>query len=272
MRLDAALARARALIGAVDARVLMQQVSGLSAAGLIAEGARALSASELETFEALVARRAAGEPVAYLVGAREFFGRMFGVSPAVLIPRPETEHLIEMALRVLAEVERPRVLDMGTGSGVIAITLALEKPGARVTAVDASSAALEVARDNAARLGAKVHFVESDWFAAIEDARFDLIVANPPYIAANDAHLGEGDLRFEPRGALTDQSVDGLASVRAIIAGAPAHLAAGGWLWLEHGYDQAAACRALLVDAGFTQVTSERDLAGIERASGGRLP
>lgn len=223
-------------------------------------------------FSALVGRRAAGEPIAYLMGVREFYGRDFAVSPNVLIPRPETELLVDIAKTKVGARETARALDLGTGSGCLAVTLALELPRVRVTAVDVSPAALEVARGNALRLGATVEFVESDWFAALSPQPFDLIVANPPYVAAGDPHLDEGDLQFEPVGALTDPSDegDGLSAIRRIVADAPLWLMPQGWLFFEHGYDQATAARQLLEAAGFSEIEQQRDLAGIIRASGGR--
>jgi len=164
------------------------------------------------------------------------------------------------------------VLDLGTGSGAIAITLALERPSARVSAIDTSAAALEVARANAAALGAKVEFLQGAWYAPVAGRRFDLLVSNPPYVAASDEHLGRGDLRYEPAGALTDGSADGLDSIRAIVAGAREHLNPGGRLLLEHGYDQAQAVAALLREAGFAAIVSIPDLAGIPRVAGGTLP
>lgn len=272
MQVRSALDQARQQIDAIDARVLLQHSTGMSRAALQAHPERTLDEATCTQFLALVARRAAGEPVAYLTGQREFYGRAFDVDDAVLIPRPETEHLVEAAARVMAGGHAPSVLDLGTGSGVVAITLALLVPQAVVTAVDASAHALAVAQRNARRLDAAVSWVQSDWFAALGGQRFDVIVSNPPYIAAHDPHLQQGDLRFEPHTALTDGSVDGLASVRHIIAGAPEHLKPGGWLWLEHGFDQAAAIQARLALAGFEHVSSERDLAGIERVTGGQFP
>jgi release factor glutamine methyltransferase len=188
----------------------------------------------------------------------------------VLIPRPDTELIVELALERLP-ANAPRLLDMGTGSGAIAVAVAYTRPDADVTALDVSPDALAVARSNAAANGARVRFVESSWFDALAAGEtFDVIASNPPYIAAGDAHLAQGDLRFEPVGALTDHA-DGLSALRTIVAGSPRHLVPGGWLLLEHGYDQAAAVRALLLDAGFADVQSWQDLAGIERVSGGRL-
>ncbi len=253
----------------VDNRILLCHALGLSRVGLITQSERALSADEAARLSALIARRLRGEPVAYIIGRREFYGLPFEVSDAVLIPRPETELLVELALERLPP--RGSVLDMGTGSGAIAVALAHTRPDAQVSALDVSEAALAVARRNAQANAAKVSFLASDWYEAMKAQRFELIVSNPPYIAAGDSHLAEGDLRFEPAGALTDHA-DGLAALRRIVAGAAAHLAPQGWLLMEHGYDQSAAVRALLAAAGFDQVQSWRDLAGIERVSGARLP
>jgi release factor glutamine methyltransferase len=267
---------AGATIGAVQAalpldplenRILLCHALGLNRVGLITQSHRVLTAAEADALSALVARRAAGEPIAYIVGKREFFGLDFGVTDAVLIPRPDTELLVELALERLPL--SASVLDMGTGSGAIAVAIAHTRPDARVSALDASVDALAVARANAAANGATVRFLHSDWYAALGDERFDLIVSNPPYIAAGDSHLSEGDLRFEPRSALTDHA-DGLSALRAIIAGAASHLAPGAWLLLEHGYDQAAQVRELLAGHGYAGVQSWRDLSSIERVSGGR--
>ncbi|MFM0310027.1 peptide chain release factor N(5)-glutamine methyltransferase [Paraburkholderia sp. RL17-383-BIF-A] len=261
----------------LEARILLTHVLGWRPTQLITRSDEVLGAELVERYLALQARRAAGEPVAQLVGAREFFGLDFEVTPHVLIPRPETELLVETALASLENSPRPRVLDLGTGTGAIAVAIASMRPDAQVWALDRSAEALAVATRNAARLldakrpGGAVVLTQSDWYDSLDATlRFDVIVSNPPYIASGDPHLDEGDLRFEPRGALTDEA-DGLSAIRAIVAGAPARLAANGVLWMEHGYDQAEAVRALLTAQGFAQVRSERDLAGIERISGGRL-
>ena len=265
-----ALAAALTKLPASEARLLLGKVLERPAAWLIAHGDAVLDEDALIAFASLVARRAGGEPAAYLLGQREFYGRDFMVSPAVLIPRPETELLIDVALATeVGDGDAPRLLDLGTGSGCIAVTLALEMPQARVTAVDASAAALDVARINADRHGAAVSLRQSDWFDALEDECFDLIIANPPYIAASDPHLASGDLRHEPPEALSS-GADGLDSIRCIIAQAPAHLYPGGQLWLEHGYDQALAVRDLLTAAGMAGIEQHRDLAGIVRVSGGQ--
>ena len=277
--LKVALEEAEAAIGRVDAQVLVGDVLGVDRAYMVANPLRILTESEDARIDSLVAQRSLGMPVAYLTGRREFWSREFVVTPDVLIPRPETEILVEAALKkcqtLFPAAEKVSdtfsVLDLGTGSGAIAITLALERPDARVTAVDTSASALDVARGNAAALGANVELVHGAWYAPVAGRRFDLIVSNPPYVAANDAHLGQGDLRFEPAGALTDGSADGLDSIRAIVAGARDHLNPGGRLLLEHGHDQAAAVAALLREAGFASIVSIPDLAGIPRVAGGKL-
>jgi release factor glutamine methyltransferase len=253
----------------LDNRILLCHALGLTRVGLITQSERALTADEAQRFNALVQRRLNGEPIAYIVGQREFYGLPFNVSPAVLIPRPDTELLVELALERLPP--RGKVLDMGTGSGAIAVAIAHSRPDAAVTALDVSVAALDIARGNAALNQANVRFLHSDWYSAVQGERYGLIVSNPPYIVAGDRHLSEGDLRFEPQGALTDQA-DGLTCLRTIIAGAPSHLEPGAWLLMEHGYDQAEAVRALLSAQGYTEVQSWRDLGGIERVSGGRRP
>ncbi|MES3025990.1 MAG: peptide chain release factor N(5)-glutamine methyltransferase [Pseudomonadota bacterium] len=254
-------------LGALENRILLCHALGMTRVSLITQDRRALDAAEAARLEALVARRLAGEPIAYIVGQREFFGLALQVTDAVLIPRPDTELLVELALERLPE--HGRVLDMGTGSGAIAIAIAHTRPDARVSALDVSEAALAVAGANAARHGAQLRFLHSDWFGAVAGERFELIVSNPPYIADADPHLAQGDLRFEPIGALSD-GADGLAALRTIVAGAAAHLAPYGHLLMEHGYDQAAQVRALLSEAGYTDVRSWRDLADIERVSGAR--
>lgn len=211
-------------------------------------------------------RRAAGEPLAYITGRKEFFGMDLKVDPRVLVPRPETETLIEWALEVVAGRERPRVIDLGTGSGAIAIAIQRVRPDAQVTATDSSAGALEVATANAHELDVDITWRLAAWLAGI-DQSFDLIVSNPPYIAAGNAHLA--DLTHEPGNALV-AGAHGMDDLRAIIGQAPASLDAGGWLLLEHGYDQADAVRALLADAGFHNVSTRLDLAGIPRCSGGR--
>jgi release factor glutamine methyltransferase len=251
----------------LEARVLAAFAWKVAPAWLIAHDTDALADEQVAAFETLLARRLAGEPVAYLTSTREFFGQVFEVSPDVLIPRPETELLVELALARLPADRSADILDLGTGSGCIAISLALERPHIRVTAIDRSMAALDLARRNAERLGARVEFLNSDWFDGLAGRHFDLVVSNPPYIAAGDPHLARGDVRFEPLTALA-AGADGLDDLRRVITGARTHLHPGGVLLLEHGYDQAAAVRALLMEQGFANPESWRDLAGTERVSG----
>ena len=266
-----------ARIDRLDARLLLEHVAGCTHADLIAHPERELSAAQGEQFADLLARRERGEPYAYLVGSASFYGLDFAVSDAVLIPRADSEVLVEQALRCAQSWPAgpgPRIVDLGTGSGIVAIVLARVCPSATVTALDVSQAALDVARANATRHGVKVRFVEGDWYTPLGGERFDLIVANPPYVAAGDSHLAQNGLPFEPQSALSDGVAggDGLACIRILVDGAPHHLAPGGWLFIEHGYDQAVQVRALLRAAGFDEVASWRDSAAIERVSGGRWP
>jgi release factor glutamine methyltransferase len=254
----------------LEARVLAAFAWNVAPAWLIAHDTDPLTEVQTTEFEALLTRRLAGEPVAYLVGTREFYGRPFQVSPDVLIPRPDTELLVEVALARIPPGQAMDVLDMGTGSGCIAITLALERPLARVTAVDRSAAALAIAQRNADTLHARVELLTSDWFDALAGRRFDLIVGNPPYIAAADPHLARGDVRFEPLSALA-AGHEGLDDLRRLTRDACPHLRPGGTLLLEHGYDQADAVHALLRENGIRHPRSWADLAGILRVSGGEL-
>jgi release factor glutamine methyltransferase len=263
LRLDTREAR-------LEARVLAAFAWNVDTAWLIAHDTDPLGDAPTATFQALLARRLAGEPIAYLTGTREFYGRPFQVSPDVLIPRPDTELLVELALARMSADHAMDVLDLGTGSGCIAITLALGRPLAQVTAVDRSAAALAIARRNAHALNARVEFLASDWFDALAGRQFDLIVGNPPYIAAADPHLARGDVRFEPVSALA-AGHDGLDDLRRLTRGACAHLRPGGTLLLEHGYDQADAVQALLRENGIRHPRSWTDLAGILRVSGGEL-
>ena len=253
----------------LENRILLCHALRLTRVQLITQSERRLDEAESDALKALFARRLRGEPIAYIVGLREFYGLDFRVTPDVLIPRPDTELLVELAMERLPT--GGALLDMGTGSGAIAVAIAHSRPDAVVTALDASAAALAIARENAAAHQARVTLLESDWYGALaKDQRFAVIASNPPYIVDGDVHLSQGDLRFEPVDALTDHG-DGLSDLRTIIDGAPAHLLSQGWLLMEHGYDQAAAVRALLAGTGFAEVQSWRDLAGIERVSGGRL-
>lgn len=274
--IDDATARITATLGMerrdarLDARVLAAHVLGVDAAWLIAHDTDPLPARHATAFQSLLARRLTGLPIAYLTGNREFYGRPFQVSPDVLIPRPDTELLVERALARIPPNQAIDVLDLGTGSGCIAITLALERPLARVTAVDRSPAALAIARRNAEFLNARVEFLASDWFSALCGRCFDLIVSNPPYIATEDPHLAQGDVRFEPLSALA-AGADGLDDLRHLTAAACAHLQPGGALLLEHGYDQAEAVQALLRQNGIQSPQSWNDLAGVQRVSGGNV-
>jgi len=267
---DAALPR-------LEIHMLWQHVLDCSRAWLIAHDTDPLDPAAVAQFQALRTRRLQGEPMAYLLGQREFMGHAFCVSPAVLIPRPETECLVIEALhaaqRIRQRTGRPsvRALDLGTGCGAIAISLALADANLHVMASDFSAVALEIAQHNARGLQACIEWRLGRWYdALLHRDQVELIVSNPPYIASHDDHLRQGDLRFEPRCALTD-GADGLQDLQTIITGAKHHLVAGGELWVEHGWDQAAAVRALFCDAGFNAVHSLKDLAGIERLSGGVL-
>ena len=292
-----------------EARRLLACLTGQPLTWFMAHGDDPADPDIAARFQALAERRRAGEPLAYLLGQQEFYGRPFAVSPAVLIPRADTETLVETALEQLLLLRQQRravplsLLELGTGSGIIAITLALEAPHTEVHAVERSPEALAMAQQNAKALGAdRIHWHAGSWWQALANAtdsheatentataaqttspitarqghptepparRFDLIVSNPPYIAAGDHHLQQGDLRFEPPQALA-AGPDGLDDLRIIIGGAPTHLNPGGWLLLEHGYDQEAPVQALLRDAGFAEVFTRRDLAGQPRVSGGR--
>jgi release factor glutamine methyltransferase len=252
-----------------EARILVMHALHLSRAQLITQSNRSLTTDEAQHISQLFERRIAGEPIAYIVGEREFYGLSFIVTPDVLIPRPDTELLVELALERLPT--HGKLLDMGTGSGAIAIAVAHTRRDANVTALDQSSAALAVAQRNAVRHKVDVQLLHSDWYDAVPEKTFNVIVANPPYIREDDIHLQQGDLRFEPISALTDHA-DGMSALRVISSNASRHLAAGGWLLMEHGYDQSDAVRRLLAEHGFEAVQSWRDIAGIERVSGGKLP
>ena len=269
--LRAALEEATETIGRVDAHVIVAHLLGVNRAYLASHPMRLLTELEDAKVDMLVAQRAMGQPVAYLVEKREFYGRDFAVGPGVLIPRPETEVLVEAALEHMGS--DASVADLGTGCGAIANTHACERPGSRLTATDTSTAALDWARANARSSGCagRVEFLAGSWYEALARRRFDLIVANPPYVAGGDPHLAEGDLRFEPPGALTDGSPDGLDSIRAIVAGASDHLNRCGCLLVEHGYDQAEAVSSMLTATGFEDLVSIADLAGIPRVAGGKV-
>ena len=253
-----------------ESELVLSHVLGRDRAWLYAHADDPLPAAEAVRFHSLLVRRAAGEPLAYIFGRREFWSLDLTVTPDVLIPRPETELLIELALRRISQSAHVDIADLGTGSGAIALALARERPRASVLATDSSAAALTVARGNAERLDIRnIEFLQSDWCAALGKRKFDLIASNPPYIAEADVHLLRGDLRFEPRAALASGS-DGLDAICAIVRDAPMYLKPGGWLLFEHGSDQATAVRELLEKSGFVEVFTARDLERRERASGGR--
>lgn len=271
-RLDALLRDAGARIDPVDARWLLVHALGKPRDWLYAHGDDIADAALVARFEALVVRRVAGEPVAYLTGRRGFWSFDLTVTPATLIPRVETELLVELALARLPRDRDLRVADLGTGSGAIALALAHERPRAYVVATDASRAALAVARGNGDALGiANIEFRRGDWLASLVGECFDLIASNPPYIASDDPHLGAGDLRHEPMAALAS-GCDGLDAIRVIVRESPAHLVTGGWLLLEHGLEQGRAVRDLLGNAGFVDVGTQRDLEDRDRVTLGRLP
>ena len=260
----------------VDAQVLLAYVLGTTRTWLVAHGEDSLIPDQAARFLALARRRRDGEPVAYLTGTREFWGLSLFVTPNVLIPRPETETLVERALVRIPTDRETHVLDLGTGSGAIALALARERPRANIVATDASEAALRVAEANARRLGVfNAQWVFADWYTRLplplSRPAFDAIVSNPPYIAASDPHLGEGDVRFEPMQSLTPGG-DGLSALAIIVAGAMPRLAPNGWLLVEHGYDQQERVRALFEAAGFVDLEASRDLAGIPRVLAGRNP
>ncbi len=276
VQLGEALMAAQSQIEAVsdsprlDAELLMSHVTGLGRAQLLVRLQDRLTADEAQRFSALAARRARGEPVAYLLSEQGFWTLTLRVTPDVLVPRADTEVLVEWALELLRDVASPRIADLGTGSGALGLALASERRDAEVLATDASQAALAVAADNAQTLNlSRVRFIRGHWCEALPTDAYDLIVSNPPYIAHDDRHLA--DLRFEPLSALTD-GADGLNALREIIATAGAHLRAGGWLLVEHGYDQAAAVRVLFEQAGFADVGTRRDYGEQERATAGRWP
>ncbi len=254
----------------IEARVLLSHALKVDHAWLIAHDRDAPTPAQQDAIASLITRRATGEPVAYILGEREFYGRTFMVTPEVLIPRPETELLVESALSLLAADLPFNVLDIGTGSGAVAISLALERPLWRIHAVDIDADALACAQRNAARLAANVTFGLSDVFAALDTRQFDLIVSNPPYIAEDDVHLDRGDLRFEPRLALASGPA-GLDVIGRLVKQAPRYLTTSGYLLLEHGWQQDAAIQAELLAAGFESIHTRHDLAGLPRISGGRL-
>jgi release factor glutamine methyltransferase len=256
----------------LDAEVLAMHITGLTRTGLITRAGEALSCDQEARLHDLIGRRGKGEPVAYLTGMREFWSLELTVTPDVLIPRPETELLVEQALARIPPDAPWRVADLGTGSGAIALAIACERPRCQVIATDASPAALAVAGRNAGRLGiTNVEFRVGGWFAPLVGDMLELTVSNPPYVAVADPHLAQGDVRFEPRAALVSGR-DGLDAIRQIAAQAPACLRPGGWLLLEHGHDQSAAVRGILRGHGFADIAGYCDLAGRDRVTAGRKP
>jgi release factor glutamine methyltransferase len=254
-----------------DADCLLQHVLEKDRAWLRAHDDEVLSHAQHEAFHAALRRRLAGEPVAYITGQRGFWTIDLQVTPDTLIPRPDTELIVEWALGLIPAGSEMRVLDLGTGTGAIALALKAERPRCHVTAADAAPDTLAVATANARRLALELRCVESDWFSALAGEQFDIVVSNPPYIAADDAHLAQGDLRFEPRRALVADE-QGLGDLRRIITAAAGHLQRGGWLLLEHGFEQGEAVRDLFARNGYVDVNTRRDLGGNERTTGGRLP
>lgn len=270
IRIEEALRNACGRIEPVDAEHLLMHALRRDRTWLFAHASDPLPAEALQRYQTLVARRAQGEPVAYLLGRRGFWTLQLETTPAVLIPRPETELLVEQALARIPTDRDVRVADLGTGSGAIALSIATERPRTQVVATDISDEALAVACANADthEIG-NVEFRRGDWLSPLTGERFDLIASNPPYIAADDPHLRQGDLRFEPPGALASGS-DGLDAIRVIVRDAPTHLVPGGWLLLEHGWEQGEAVQGLLQAAGFVEVTTVRDLEGRDRVTLGR--
>jgi release factor glutamine methyltransferase len=266
-RIDAVLRAARTRIEPGEAEWLLAHVVGKSRSWLYSHGDDMLDAASAGRFESLVSRRVGGEPVAYLIGRRGFWQFDLQVSPATLIPRPETELLVELALDRMPRDRSLRVVDLGTGTGAIALALAYERPNAQVVATDASSDALAIARANADALNlSRIEFRAGSWFEAVAGERFDVVASNPPYIADDDLHLGQGDLRHEPRAALASGS-DGLDAIRTIIAGATEHLHPGGWLLVEHGWEQGDEVRDLMESAGLIEVKTARDLENRDRVT-----
>lgn len=254
-----------------EAEMLLARATDRPRSWLYAHSDAVVDERQVGHFLAMVEQRRRGEPVALILGVREFWSLPLTVTRDTLIPRAETELLVELALRLLPADSPARVLDLGTGTGAVALALAHERPLADITAIDLHARTLAVAQANAARLQlGQVRFLLGNWFSAVRDERYHVIVSNPPYIADQDPHLQQGDLRFEPRAALAAGS-DGLEAIRIIASASPRHLQANGWLLLEHGFEQAEAVRNLLAVAGFTGIGTEVDLAGLERVTSGQL-
>lgn len=256
----------------LEAHILAARALGVDRTWLIAHDRDTLPPTQADAVETLISRREKGEPVAYILGEREFFGLKLLVTPAVLIPRPDTELLVQRALERIPAESSCHVLDLGTGSGAVALAIAAHRPLAQVLAVDRSPAALALARENANRLNLRnVDFLLSDWFERVKTVDLDIIVANPPYIDPEDPHLQRGDLRFEPLDALRSEA-GGLADIGHIVTGAPAYLRAGGWLLFEHGHDQGIASRRLLHRAGWSRIRTWKDISGHPRVTAGQCP
>lgn len=275
-RVDDALMQSQRLLSAcsdtprLDAEVLLAHTLGVSRAYLFAHPDADLPLDIARQFKAVLQRRQDGEPIAHILGHREFWSLNLEVTPDTLIPRPETEHLVELALERIPPTATFAIADLGTGTGAIALAIASERPHCHILACDASAEALEVARRNATRLRLKhVHFRQSDWYEAMPFECFDLILSNPPYIRSDDPHLAQGDVRFEPQTALISGQ-DGLDALRRIIGEAPRHLRPGGWLLVEHGYDQETAVAQLFGTAGFEDIETAKDLSGQARVTFGR--
>lgn len=254
-----------------EVNLLCQQVLNVNRAWLISHEHDKLQEDQKLAFENLVKRRLQGEPIAYILGSREFYGLQLKTTPATLIPRPNTETLVEVALAKIPDNLNLDVLDLGTGTGAVALAIAHHRPNCKVTAVDASRSALSIALENAQFLKLNhLRLLVSDWFSALQSEKFDVIVSNPPYIAQHDEHLKQGDLKFEPISALVSGS-DGLDDIRKIIQDAPDYLKQHGWLILEHGYDQAEAVAELLRARGFSKIEHEKDIAGTLRVTFGAI-
>ena len=268
--IEDALSQARILIPYNEARILLQSVLKINHAHIITHPSQSLASAQINMFQLLVKRRTIGEPIAYILGEREFYSIKFKVTPSVLIPRPETEMLVDLALEKISLDMSYKILDLGTGSGAIAIAIAKHRPLSNITAADNSADAIAIAKLNTEYLNtSNVHVIKSDWFEKLTKKKFDLIISNPPYIALNDPHLNQEDLCFEPEIALV-AGQDGTDCIQTIISSATSYLNAGGWLLLEHGYNQARISKQLLNEAGFSNIFSRADLAGISRVSGGR--
>lgn len=266
-----AIARLSSEEASLEAQLLLQHVLNVNRAWLIAHEDVELTSEQCSAFEALIQRRINSEPIAYILGYRDFFGLNLKVTPDTLIPRPDTETLVEAALEKIPPKQPDKILDLGTGTGAIALAIAKNRPNAQVTAVDFSENALKVAQENAKNLAIQnVSFFQSDWFSAIQNQRFDVIVSNPPYIENNDAHVKQGDLRFEPKSALTS-GADGLDDIRHIVRESLTFLNPQGWLMLEHGYNQAENVRERMSASGFTEVTTIKDYGGNDRVTIGKM-